>query len=100
LNIEDSNVFCVAGIVENPTSYNGSIALYDYLWALKPELREKLIKSWISLLEDTLKEGFLEEISPTFAEGVVTVMVDPDPIEVRDIPANVVMFRGKNGKRI
>ena len=100
MSIEDNNVFCVAGIVENPTSFNGSILLYDYLWALKPELREKLIKSWISLLENTLEEGFLEKIAPTFAKGIVTVMVDPDPIEVRDIPANVVMFRSKNAKRI
>lgn len=98
--IEEGNVFSFAGIVETPTSFNGAIALYDYLWALKPELREKLIRSWISLLENVLKEDVLDEIDFEYVDGTATVFVDEEPIEIRDIPDNVIQFRGLDGQRV
>ena len=97
--IEEGNVFSFAGIVETPESYNGAVALYDYLWVLKPELREKLIRSWIALLTDLLDNGLLNEQEVEYAEGTAIVFVNEEPIETRHIPDNVVQFRGKDVQR-
>lgn len=99
MKIEEGNVFSFAGIVETPNSYNGAIALYDYLWVLKPELREKLIKSWILLLESVLKDGFLEQEAPDYADGTAIVFVNEEPIETRELPDNVIQFRSRDGRQ-
>lgn len=100
MTIEESNIFSFAGIVETPEAYYGAIALYDYFWILKPELREKLIRSWISTLEKTLEEDYLEKVAPTYAEGIAIVMVAEEPIEERSVPDNVIPFGRRNVKRI
>lgn len=91
--IEENNVFSFTGIVETPESYVGAVALYDYFWVLKPELRLKLIKSWIKVLEKCAEEGFLEDVAPEFAEGAGLVFIDNEPLEIRNVPDNVVPFR-------
>lgn len=96
--IDEGNVFLFAGITETDEAYHGAVALYDYLWVLKPELRIKLIKSWIKTLEKTLEEGVLEDVAPEYANGEGIVFVSEEPIEIRKIPSNVVEFP-RGGRR-
>lgn len=92
MKIDDGNVFAFAGIIETPEAYLAGIALYDYLWVLKPELRVKLIKSWISILQETLEDGVLDAMTPEYTDGTGFILVSDEPLETRNIPDNVIPF--------
>ena len=99
MKLEENNLFSFAGIIETDEAYLGALALYDYFWVLKPELRVKLVKSWISILEKCTDEKFLEDLAPTYAEGTGIILTSEEPVEYRKLPDNVVPFGRRNVKR-
>lgn len=92
--MEDENVFLIAGFIDSPTEYKGAIAVYDYFWALTPDLRQKLIESWKKTLSEL--ENAHSDLNDVFSSddeyGSMAVFSDEEAVEVRAPKDNILEF--------
>ena len=92
--MDDENVFLVAGFIDSPTEYKGATAVYDYFWALTPDLRQKLIESWKKTIDELEKSH--PELNDVFnAEdeyGSMAVFSDEEAVESRPPKDNILKF--------
>lgn len=92
--MDDENVFLVAGFIDSPTEYKGAIAVYDYFWALAPDLRQKLIESWKKTIDEL--ENSHPDLNDIFNSedeyGSMAVFSDEESVEVRPPKDNVLKF--------
>jgi len=92
--MEDENVFLIAGFIDSPTEYKGAIAVYDYFWALTPDLRQKLIESWKKTLSEL--ENAHYDLNDAFSSddeyGSMAVFSDEEAVEVRAPKDNILEF--------
>jgi hypothetical protein len=92
--MDDENIFMVAGFVDTPTEYKGAIGVYDYFWAITPDIRSKLIASWKKSIDQL--EADHEALQTAFdAEdeyGSMALFQDEEAVEVRPPSDNVIQF--------
>ena len=93
-HLEEENIFLMAGVLNSPTEFHGGIGVYDYFWALTPDLQQKLLESWRDCINKMLDDDeLLAEMDPCEAEGNMVIMVNADVVEVRKPQDNVVPFK-------
>ena len=92
--MDEDNVFLMAGFIDSPTEYKGAIAVYDYFWALAPDLRQKLIESWKKTIDELEKShSDLNDIFNTEEEyGSMAVFSDEEAVEIRPPKDNILKF--------
>ncbi|MEK9894877.1 MAG: hypothetical protein VW518_00440 [Burkholderiaceae bacterium] len=95
MTFDEQNIFAWAGTVENREDFSAVVALYDYFWVLKPEVRKKVLTAWIEAFTECLDDDFLAELAPDFVQGDMVLLTSEDPVEIKDLPENVIPFRRK-----
>lgn len=92
--MDDENIFLIAGFVDDPMDYKGAIGVYDYFWALTPDIRKKLIIAWkktINYLEE--EQDNLQELFDAEEDwGCMALFHDEEAVEIKKPKDNVVQF--------
>lgn len=92
--MDEENVFLSGGVLKNSTEFLAALGVYDYFWALSPEIRSKIISSW-KKSPDFLEGAHLEmdffDVDDEY--GSMAILTDEEPVEVIKYTDNVVPFK-------